>query len=213
MKNFIYILFTISILSCAKKEKNLPDNFDFGTTDQGMYTNDYFDMKIQFDPSWAVQDKQQVNNLVESASDITMKDNQNLKSIVKASMVNSAYLLTVFKHEIGTPVEFNPSFMVIAENTKNFPGIKDGSDYLFHAKKLLDQTNLEYRYEKEVFEKKVSNANFHILEAKIDIPGKTITQEYYATVTNGFSLSFIASYMNEDERDELYQIINNIKIQ
>lgn len=213
MKNFIYILFAISILSCTKKEKNLPDNFDFGTTEQGVYTNDYFDLEIQFDPSWSVQDKQQVNNLVESATDISMKDNQNLKSIVKASMVNSAYLLTIFKYEVGSPVEFNPSFMAIAENTKNFPGIKNGGDYLFHAKNLLDQTNLEYRYEKEVFEKEISNANFHILEAKIDVGDRTVTQEYYATVSNGFSLSFIVSYMNESERDELYQIIKNIKIQ
>lgn len=212
MKNFIYVLFIISILSCAKKEKNLPDNFDFGTTEQGVYTNNYFDMKVQFDPNWAVQDKKQVNNLVESASDITMKDNQNLKSIVKASMVNSAYLLTIFKHEIGAPVAFNPSFMIIAENTKNFPGIKNGGDYLFHARKLLDQTNLEYRYEKEVYEKKVGNTGFSILEAKIDVGDITVTQEYYATVMNGFSLSFIASYMNESERDELYQIINNMKI-
>ncbi len=212
MKNFIYILFIISTLSCSKKEKNLPNNFDFGTTEQGVYTNDYFDLKIQFDRSWSVQDKQQVNNLVESATDITMKDNQNLKSIVKASMVNSAYLLTIFKHEVGTVIEFNPSFMAIAENTKNFSVIKNGGDYLFHAKKLLDQTNLEYRYEKEVFEKKIGNANFYILEAKIDVGNRTVTQEYYATVSNGFSLSFVASYANEEEQDELYQIINNIKI-
>ena len=42
---------------------------------------------------------------------------------------------------------------------------------------------------------------------------KSITQEYISTVKNGFSLSFIASYSTDEEKSELYKILDNIKIE
>ena len=102
--------------------------------------------------------------------------------------------------------------MIVAENTKNFPGIKNGKDYLFHAKKLMKQTQMSYSFEKEVFEQTIGRSLFHNMETKLDYMGKTIIQEYISTVNKGFSLCFIISYTNEEEKNELYDVINNIKI-
>lgn len=212
MKNIIYLFIVTVLLSCSDQKKKLPENFDFGKIENGSYQNDYFDMEVLFNPNWIVQDKQAMNNLVERGSDLVTGDNKNLKSIVKASQVNTAYLLAVFKHEVGAAVEYNPSFMIVAENTKNFPGIKNGKDYLFHAKKLLKQTQMSYSFEKEVFEQKIGKSLFHVMEAKLDYMGKIIIQEYISTVNRGFSLSFIISYTTEEEKNELYEVINNIKI-
>jgi len=212
MKKIIYLFILTLFLSCSDQKKDLPENFDFGKTENGFYKNDYFDMEVMFNPDWIVQDKQAMNNLVEVGSDLVTGDNENLKSIVKYSQVNTAYLLAVFKHELGAAVEYNPSFMIVAENTKNFPGVKNGKDYLFHAKKLLKQTQLSYLFEKEVFGKKIGNSLFHIMETKLDYMGTVITQEYISTVNKGFSLSFIISYATEEEKNELYEVIDNIKI-
>lgn len=212
MKNIIYLFIVTVLLSCSDQKKKLPENFDFGKTENGSYQNDYFDMEVLFNPNWIVQDKQAMNNLVTRGSELVTGDNKNLKSIVKASQVNTAYLLAVFKHEVGAAVEYNPSFMIVAENTENFQGIKNGKDYLFHAKKLLKQTQMSYLFEKEVFEKKIGECLFHVMEAKLDYMGKIIIQEYISTVNRGFSLSFIISYTTEEEKNELYEVINNIKI-
>lgn len=148
MKKIIYLLIVTILFSCSNQNKKLPDNFDFGKTENGSYKNDYFDMKVLFNPNWIVQDKQEMNNLAKIGNDLVFGDDENLKSMVKASQVNTAYLLAVFKHEVGAAVEYNPSFMIVAENTKNFPGIKNGEDYLFHAKNLLKQTQIPYSFEK-----------------------------------------------------------------
>ena len=185
---------------------------DFGKTENGSYKNDYFDMEVLFNPNWIVQDKQEMNNAAERGSDLITSDNENLKSILKASQVNTAYLLHIFKHEVGAAVEFNPSFMIVAENTKNFPGIKNGKDYLFHAKQFLKQTQIPYSFEKEVFEKKIGDSLFHVMEARLDYMGKIVIQEYISTVNKGFTLSFIIIYSTEEEKKELYEVINNIKI-
>jgi hypothetical protein len=169
-------------------------------------------MEVLFNPNWIVQDKQYMNNIMERGSDLVTGDNKNLKSLFKASQVNTAYLLAVFKHEVGAAVEFNPNFMLLAENTKNLPGIKNGKDYLFHAEKLMKQTQMSYSFEREVFEKKIGNSLFYVLETRLDHIGEIISQEYISTVKNGFTLSFIITYSTEEEKNELYEVINNVKI-
>jgi len=212
MKKIIYLLIASLFFNCSNPKKNLPDNFDFGKTENGLYKNDYFNMEISFNPNWAVQDKQAVNNIVEKGNELITGNDKTFDSAVKAAQVNTAYLLTIFKHEVGAAVEYNPSLMLVAENIKNFPGIKNGKDYLFHAKKILKQTQLPYSFNKEVFEKEIDNSKFYIMEAELDYMGKTIIQQYISTVNKGFSLSFIISYTTEEEKNELYEVINNIKL-
>jgi hypothetical protein len=207
----IYLFIITVLLSCSDQNKNLPDNFDFGKTENGSYKNDYFNMEVLFNPNWIVQDKQYMNNIMERGSDLVTGDNKNLKSLFKASQVNTAYLLAVFKHEVGAAVEFNPNFMLLAENTKNLPGIKNGKDYLFHAEKLMKQTQMSYSFEREVFEKKIGNSLFYVLETRLDHIGEIISQEYISTVKNGFTLSFIITYSTEEEKNELYEVINNVE--
>lgn len=212
MRKIIYLIISVVTLSCTNQEKRLPDNFDFGEIKSGSYKNDYFNMEILFNPDWVVQDKQQMNNLIEKGGDLLTGEDGNLKAVIKASRVNTAYLLSVFKHEVGSAVEYNPSFMVVAENIKNSPGIKNGSDYLFHAKKLLEQSQMSYYFEKEFYKKTIGKSKFYIMEAKLDYMNQTIIQDYISTVTNGFSLSFIVSYTTKEQKNELYKIINKIKI-
>ena len=212
MKNLIYLIISITLFACNSKKDNLPKEFDFGKTKSGLYTNAYFNLKVNFNPSWIIQDKQQMNNLVEMGNNLVSGDDNTLKAVLEASQVNTAYLLTIFKYEYGSAVEFNPSFMIIAENKKSFPGMKNGADYLFHAKRMLEQTQLEYYFEKDFYDKTIGKTKFYVMEAKLNNLNKTITQEFITTISDGFSLSFVASYSTEDEKNELYRIINSIKI-
>ncbi len=211
-KHIVYLCILTMLFACSKPTKNIPDTFDYGTTEQGFYKNDYFNMEVTFNPDWVIQDEQQVNNLTKQGTDLFAGENNDLKSFIKASQINTANLLVVFKHELGASVAYNPSFMIIAENTKNFPGIKTGEDYFFHAKKLLKQTNIPYSFDKEILEQTIGNTTFHTMEATIEYMGETIVQEYITTIKNGFSLSFIISYTTEENKKELYEIINTIKI-
>lgn len=208
MKVIVQLLIAITIISSYGQDKD----FDFGETEKGFYQNEFFNMEVSFDSLWVIQNKEQLNNLVKAGTDLVAGDDASLKAAVKASKVNTAYLLTVFKYEVGAAVTYNPSLMIIAENTKNFPGIKNGSDYLFHSKKLLQQSQMEYYFDKEIFTKKIGESEFHVMEAKIDYLGTTIVQEYMTTVTKGFSLSLIISYTTEEEKEELKKIIDNTKM-
>lgn len=212
MKNLTYLILAIFAFGCSAPQQNLPDEFDLGATENGLYTNSYFNLEIPFDPTWSMQDKQDLNKLIEVGRELATGDDQELKAILKASQVNTAYLLTLFKYELGAAVAFNPSLMVIAENVNSFPGIKTGKDYLFHSKKLLKQSPMDYTFDKEVFERTIGERGFHVMEAKLNLMETTITQEYMSTISKGFSLAIVISYTTEEEKNELFQIIDKIKV-
>ncbi len=211
-KRSIFILVILALVGCAEKAKNLPKEFDYGTTENGLYENSFFDLEISFDPNWTIQNKQQTENIAEQGKKLIVGDDSNLEAAVEASEINVAYLLTVFKHKVGAPVDFNPSFIAIAENVKNLPGISKGEDYLFHTKKLLEQAPVNYNFNKDISKEERGNHDFYIMETQLEYASKNIIQEYRTTITNGFSLSFIISYANPEQKAELYEILDNIKI-
>lgn len=212
IKKIIITLILPLFFGCLNEVKNLPENFDYGTIGNGSYANNYFEMTVSFNPDWKIGSEEQMNKIADKGKDLIAGDDSELKRGIKAAEVNSAYLLTVSRHEIGTTVEFNPSLLVVAENIKNFPEIKNGSDYLIQTKNLLQQSQINYYFEKAVYKKQIGTLTFHVLEGKINYGTVVVTQEYYTTITKGFSLSFIISYANEEDKQELDTIIESIKI-
>ncbi|MEM6805691.1 MAG: hypothetical protein AAF696_30110 [Bacteroidota bacterium] len=212
MKTLTSLLIAFACLSCFGQSPSELENFDYGKTDKGVYTNTFFGMKLSFNPEWFVSSQDQLKQIEEVGTEMAAGEDESLSAVIKASQVNTAQLLGISKYEWGAAVEFNPSLMLVAENTKLSPGIKTGKDYLFHAKRLLKVSQIEYYFEKEVYEKQIGNSLFYVLEAKFDYLGMTIIQEYISTVSKGFSLSFIVSYVSEKDRKELEKFIDNIEI-
>tara|TARA_A100001234_G_C12624542_1_gene385463 strand:+ start:303 stop:989 length:687 start_codon:yes stop_codon:yes gene_type:complete len=226
MKNLIPILFSILLMNCSPGEtadkiiENAVDkietqqvknsSFDYGNSKSGIYTNTYFDFKLEFDTSWSIQSHQQMNALSEKGKQL-LDDNSFSKKEIEAAEINSAHLFGMFKHEVGSAVQFNPSMVIMAENTKHAPGIKNGKDYLFHLKNNLKQTKLNYTFEEEYSSKQLANYNFDILKGKLDLISYKVTQEYLTTVAGNFTLSIIISYGNEEEKSELYRVIESMQ--
>lgn len=209
MKKIFAFILTLSALVTFGQEAN--KGFDYGIVSEGVYTNSFFEMKITFDPSWVVQSQEQVDQLVEKGQDL-ITDDEELKKSIEASSITTAYLLTIFKYEVGTAVASNPAFIAVAENVKSFPEIKSGEEYLLQVKELLAQSQLSYSFDKEIYEKKIGNLKFSVLEAEMDVYGSKIVQEYISVITDGFCLSYILTYTDDNEKKELYRIIDNIKL-
>lgn len=186
--------------------------FDFGRIENQTYINDYFGLQIPYDENWFVQDQEQMKHLVKIGQEMVAGDDETFKSMIKASEVNSAYLFTIFQYEVGTPVDFNPSFMTIVENVSFAPGIKKGSDYLYNVKRMLEYSQMEYTFEDEIYEEKVDDVVFDVMVAKTQAGGVEISQKYYSTLRKGFVLSFISSFSTKEQKSELDAMIKEIKI-
>lgn len=214
MRKLIYLLLVLLTVSCMETKPGLPETFDYGTTTRTAYKNNYLGLEVRFDTSWMVQEQQLVDDLMDEGTDLLVGDNENMRQAIEASKVNSAYLLTLSKHGIGADVLSNPSLLLIAENTKNYPSIKTGEDYLKSVSKLLRESQVDYEIEDEFVEKTIGNAQFHVMKASLYQPGLIfqVKQEYLATIKRGFCVGFVITYYMEDEREELYQIIDRVKM-
>jgi hypothetical protein len=202
----------LAILLSTGCSKGKPDNFDYGKVENNKYTNSYFGCEISLPGEWVVQSREQLDGLSEEGRDMLAGESSTTKAMLKASEIRSANLLGVFKYQRGAAVDFNPNFMVVAENVSALPGIKTGSDYLFQTKKLLSKTQLQYDYIDTVFAvEKINGTPFHRMNASIDAMGTKINQEYYSTIMRGFSFCVILTYNTDEHREELMSMFNTLK--
>jgi hypothetical protein len=205
-----FILLALLILCC--NNKGLTQDFDYGQIENNKYYNSFFNFEMIIPTGWIVQSKEQTENLTKQGADLVAGDDKNMKSAIKASEINSASLLVIFKYEVGAAVEYNPSIMLISENLINAPGIKTGSDYLFHVRKMLKQSQVQYDYFDENFKKKTINGqDLFLMNASIEYMGLKIKQVYYSTIINGFSLGIIISFVGKEQQKEISKVINSIK--
>ena len=198
-------------MSCGK-EKNIPKDFDYGQIVRGnIYKNDFFSMRVQFDPSWAIQGRKEMASLTNAGKDMLSGDDKKLNEALDASLVNVAELFMVFKFEPGSIAEFNPSFLVNAENLKMFPSVRDPKDYLSQAKKLFKNAKMNFAYRQDDYNIKIGGVDFVCME--LENLNYGIYQDYFVTIRNGFALALIVSYANENDKNELYDIIDNVNFE
>lgn len=216
MKSYLFpvsLLLLLQLLACqsSSPKEATQEAFELGTTTTGHYHNGYFGLDIYFDPTWNVQEKEQLELMEQAGEELLVGDNKNLKAALDAATINTAYLLTIFKYPLGTKVDYNPNFVALVENVSNFSDIETGANYLFHVQQLLAQTALKYQFE-EVYEQQVGTKVFHVLDLTAQHKEMEIQQSYWSTIEKGFCLSFILSYHSEQEKEELMAIINQVKI-
>lgn len=207
MKKLVLLICVLTAVAC-KTEKGMPENFDYGSVENNVYVNDYFKMRLPFDPSWDVQSKEERDDISNLGKDLIEDD--NLKRSIDASEISNASLFTAFKYELGTTENYNPSISIIAENVNQFPHVKRGRDYLEEAKKMMDQMVLDYTFDFQDEPKLIGNQSFDILNVDVDYYRSTFHQQYMSTITKGFSLLLVISYETEAQREELEALVDTV---
>lgn len=210
----LLICFTINILSYSNiysQKDSLIEKFDYGSVTKNIYENEFFKFKIKLPKDWVVQSKEQTDMLMEAGKKMVLEENKDLEKYFKVSEIKTVYLLTVFQYELGYPAEFNPSILIMAENLRAVPGIKNGKDYLFHAKKLLKYSQPDAMILTNEFEKIViDNVDFYKLEIVNKLMDIEVKQIYLSTIINGFSFNLIYTYSNDEEKEILLNSVNSM---
>lgn len=187
-------------------------DFDYGKTEGNVYSNKYFGLTLEFPSEWKIQTKEEMQQITEAGKSQLDPNDPVMKQAIKAIDVKTAYLFTIFKYEVGSLVDFNPSFMVLAENTSSVPSVTTGKDYLQSAKRLLKRAAANAEIEDEFESAKIGSKEFYIMKAVLDQGAGPVNQSYYTTIKDGFALSFILTYSNDEQKAELMQIIEKVKM-
>ncbi len=213
-KNLTLLSLLLTLSSCTNNTvlndegKNLPNSFDYGTSENGYYTNDYFNFEFKYNTDWTLLSKEETNQVIAKGQELIGGDELSNK-IIDAAEINTAYLFTLFKEPVGTSIAFNPSMMVVAENLNNSRGISTSEDYSNAAKIQLSRLDLPYKFD-EIKECKLGDLEASLFTAHLNGGDLEISQNYYSILKDGFSVSFILSYSSPEELKELETMINSI---
>jgi hypothetical protein len=205
----LYNIIAISLLFFLSAACQSPrPKFDKGHIVNNTYTNNFFKLIIPLPPSWFSLSESQIKMITEINNDLVAGDDKTISSGLKAYAVNNATLLYLTKHELGSDVLVNPSFVLLIENLHASPGVKTGKDYLAHAKRFMEFSNLNYVFLSADFQDVViSNRVFHFADISLNFFGTEFFQTMYVTVINGFALTFALTYSNLLEKFELENIL------
>lgn len=208
--NRICVLVMVWIVLFAGCRKRASDEIDFGAVENSTYRNDYFGLSVKLPSEWSVQDKETQQKLMDLGRKMVEGDDKNLKAVIKASEMQTVNLFAAFKHPIGTPVPYNPNIMCLAERVSHMPGIKRGKDYHFHSKRLLELSQVEVSFPKEVSTEELGGHDFDVMYVESLITGMTIRQKHYATIMKGYALVFAVSFTNGEEESTLDNVLSSV---
>lgn len=199
-------LFLISILalvfvSCNKKESK-PLNFDYGKVENAVYKNSYFKFSIDLPSNWEFLTQKESQNLLDAES-----ADKNMQT------QTSVNLLTALEDEKLNPnADFLANLSIIAENLKGSDRVKNGTDYLMLTRKALDDKGIKHEYpDKGSMTEKINGTEFSTMRVNTVEPGLTFSQKFYTTIVNGYALTFIQSYVNENQLVELDKTMQSLE--
>ena len=200
------IITGVFIIACSDKK-----TIDLGEFEAGVYTNSFFDMALRLPESWHVLDFETRMEIIKRGGKIIAGDNKRLKATMDTADHKSLNLLTAYESPPGAAVSSNPGIMLIAEKVNHAPGIKRGSDYYFHAKKLMKLGRIKVSYPKEIYEMNIDGVAFDVMETEITMgPGVVIRQRQYATIINQYALLVALIYQDENGLARLEEIVETI---
>jgi hypothetical protein len=179
---------------------------------ENAYRNAAFGLTVTAPDSWSVMDNQQTKRLMDVGTDVATAGNDRLKAVAEASKQGTTNIFTFFKHPLGTPVEFNPSVMGVAENLMLAPGVKTGRDYFFHARKLMEQSSMPVEFVGDYTTAKIGGQAFDRMNVRMDVNGVSVNQSYYAARHDNFVVVIIQSYQTDAEREETMAVVDTIKL-
>lgn len=207
------ILLLLVSTACNRGSVGIPEEFDYGKVENGVYTNPFFDIRLKLPTDWDLRSADDAKRLMNAGMDQMEGSSLRKEAIKKSAEINTAQLVTLFRYTDAEGVSKggNPSFVLMAENTSRSGLVETGADYLDILKKQLPQLRMNIRVEGEMASKEIAGMEFFHLNAAGDAMGISFHQRYYATVKNGFSLVFIITWINDGEEEELMKIVNSME--
>jgi len=210
LKHIFTVLLCLGLFACSGQESPSPVTVN---TDGNHYRNAFFGVSVDKPEGWYSQPPEETMALQQRGSEALMADEKNKQALIDASLKSSVPVFGFFRVPPGTPGKPNPNVMAVAENLNGFPGVKSGCDYLHFVRQLLEKGQFSYAFSGECGSRKLAGESFGYLEGKVARGDVTVTQRYYATVREGYALSFIQTFFSAEGEAETRAILDSIEIE
>jgi hypothetical protein len=197
----VYLSIPIILLLCFCA--NGQSGADRGITHDGVYINPGFGFSYKYPKDWVVHGEATNERIREVGKEKLTEAGVASQASAEVALKNTYYLLTVFRHPVGTPgITFNPAILVIAEKVAHAPGITNGKDYLLNVRALLQKAGYQFPLN-EPMEFRFSGRQFFRDDSTGEINGTKVVQSHFANVAKGYALVFIFLGQDQKSLDEM----------
>lgn len=184
---------------------------DPGRTVNGVYTNEYFGLKLKLPVGWPVQDNYIRESILDSGRKASKSKNEEVNAIVEAAAETTQNLLTVFKHSVGTSPDFNSSFIFGVERI--IDTVLDAKAYALSSKRLLLTTRPGLEFPRDVYTENLEGVKFAVIEVQSKRGDLQLKQKYYSAIMKGYALFFLLTYSNDEDLLKLEQIVRSARFE
>lgn len=206
------ILLTLSILLLVCFHANAQSAVDLGTVRDGTYINPGFGFSYTYPKDWVVHGQATNERIREIGKEKIVESGVLSKSSAEASVKNTHYLLTVFRHPLGKPgVTFNPAILILAEDVAYAPGITNGKDYLLNLRTMMEKTGAEFTL-KEPAESHFAGTQFFRENATSTMNGIPAVQSFFCRIVNGYALVFVFIGPDQTTVDQMAKTMETLEL-
>ncbi len=206
-------IFSLAALACAYANAEPEKSAITTSADNKTYRNELFGLVVEKPEGWYSQSAKEILAMYKQGNQVLSGNNENMKTMIDAALAKTLTLFSFFQYPPGTPGKMNANIVSTAENTSLYPGIKTGCDYLYHAKKSLESSQLNMKFSEKCDAETISGQTFGHYKVTIEV-GKTIVyQDYYACKKGEHILSFIKTYSDEASMGMIDKILGTVKVQ
>lgn len=207
MRNFLVIGLMLIGLSACKKYTGIPNNFDYGELKGNTYTNAFFGFTWNMPEGWKAMPNSMMDSLREqTVEELQAKDLEEAEAVKNAD-VRTANLLAATCDKGESSLFFTTNINFIAENVRIAMHIRNGKDYLEEALKHLDGSLYSTHQQGGIYPVSIGGKDFHAMDMISEYQELTFRQTYYATVIDGFAFTFIASYVDDEQKEAVENAI------
>lgn len=216
MKRYFPIVFLTAtailsgVYSC-KSWTGIPEDFDYGKIEGNVYSNAYFNFTWDMGDTWAPMDNSIMDSLRHVTEEELAASDPELHKTMKAADVRTANLLTAVYQAPGEFQLFSANINFVAENVRIAVSMKDGKDYLEAAQKYMDQMSYSMERKGDIYEQKVDDVKFHVMDVINHMGDGDIFQSYYAAIIHNFAFTFITTYVTEEQKAAMEKAIQSMK--
>ena len=207
--NYLFALaFFLSGFNYLSAQENIPKH---PPTQQKVEIKQFedFGFSIGIAADWFIQDEADHLAWMDKGKKMMAGDNEKLIDRIEKAETNISYLLTVFKYPLDSFDSYNPSMTIVAENLNKLTEIKDTEQYLAYQKQLLEQSQPNFNIKGGFALKRINGQRFYSLQSMIRYGGEYIHQIYYTSIHKRQALSFIISYVSEEDQAELEKMLRS----
>ncbi len=206
------VALTIPVILLLCSYANAQSEIDLGGVRDGTYINRSFDFTFTYPKDWVVHGEATNERIRELGKEKIAESGGPSKASVEVAMKHTYYLLTVFRHPIGTPgITFNPAILVMAEKVSHAPGIRNGKDYLLNVRVGLTRAGQQVLL-KEPMEYRFAGLQFFRDNYAVETNGVHINQSHFVTLKNGYALVFIFLGPDEASLDEMTKAMDTLAV-